>query len=216
MTKTEKILALNEADPELTNRQIAEMVNCTRRLVRMIRNTPEIYQKRMPKILIFDIETSPMEIYTWGLFKQHPQIHQIKKDWALLSWSAKWLFDDKIISKKVLPQEEHDREDESIIGGLWSLLNEADLVLGHNAQKFDVRKANFRFAMNDLLPPDPYRVIDTMRHAIKVFASSSYKLDYLNQVFGGNPKIKTEFDLWKDCVDGTLSEQKKELNLKEE
>jgi hypothetical protein len=216
MNKSDQIKTLDEESPGMSNREIAKVVGCTRRLVRMIRNTPEAYETRMPKILIFDIETSPMEIYTWGLFKQHPQIHQIKKDWALLSWSAKWLFGDKIISEKVTPIEAHHRKDESIIAGLWNLLNEADLVIGHNAAKFDTRKSNFRFAMNGLMPPLPYRVIDTMRHSIKVFGSSSYKLDYLNQVFGGNPKITTEFDLWVKCIDGTLLEQKKALSLMEE
>jgi hypothetical protein len=206
MNKTEKIMELDASMPALSNREIAEMVGCTRRLVRMIRNTPEAYEKRMPKILVFDIETSPMEIYVWGLYKQHPQIHQVKKDWSLLTWSAKWLFSDKVISQRVTAAEAHAREDASIVGGLWNLLDEADLVVGHNAARFDVRKANWRFAMNGLLPPQPYRVIDTMKHAMKVFGTVSYKLDWLTKQFGIQVKDKTDFSWWRNAVDGSPKE----------
>lgn len=203
MTKTEKILALDADNPALTNRQIAEAIGCTRRLVRMIRNTPEAYLKRMPKILIFDIETSPMEVYVWGLYKQQIGIQQVIKDWSLLSWSAKWLFDDKIMSQRVTGAQAKARDDSSIVKGLWKLLDEADLVVGHNAAKFDTRKANLRFAVNGLLPPEPYRVIDTMRHAMKVFGSASYKLDWLNKIFGIQMKDHAPYEWWKEAVQGS-------------
>ncbi|RLC68784.1 MAG: RNase H superfamily protein [Chloroflexi bacterium] len=203
MNKSEKILSLDADNPALSNRQIAEAVGCTRRLVRMIRNTAEAYKGRMPKILIFDIETAPMEIYTWGLYKQHPQTHQVIKDWSLLSWSAKWLFNDTVYSQRVTGEQAIERDDSSIVKSLWALLDEADLVIGHNAAKFDVRKANLRFALNGLLPPNPYRVIDTLTHSRKVFGSSSFKMDYLNKIFGLSMKIPTNFQLWVDCVKGS-------------
>ena len=56
----------------------------------------------LPKILILDIETTPMGVWTWSLGKQYVGHHAIMKDkngkmmdWNLLSWSAKWLYDDK-------------------------------------------------------------------------------------------------------------------------
>jgi DNA polymerase III epsilon subunit-like protein len=113
--------------------------------------------------------------------------------------------DDKIYSDKVSVNEAQSREDSSIIPQLWHLLDEADLVVGHNAQKFDVRKANLRFALNGFNPPLPYRVIDTMRCAMRVFNSSSYKLDYLNRIFGNNLKISTQYSLWKRAVTGDAS-----------
>ena len=205
MTKTEKIMALDYENPALTNAQIAGMIGCSKRLVRMVRNTPEAYTKRQPKILIFDIETAPMEVYVWGLYKQRIPIDNIIKDWSLLSWSAKWLFNDEIMSQKVTIKEAQERKDDSILLGLWKLMDEADIVVGHNAQRFDVRKVNFRFALSNMAPPQPYRVIDTMKHCMKIFNSASYKLDYLNQVFGGNPKQSTNYELWKRCVTGDAS-----------
>ena len=49
-----------------------------------------------PKILCFDIETLPLESYTWGLFDQNVGLNQIKTDWAALSIAAKWLGEDEV------------------------------------------------------------------------------------------------------------------------
>jgi hypothetical protein len=40
---------------------------------------------------------------------------------------------------------------------MWKLLDRADVVVGHNADKFDVRKGNARFIAHGLPPPPPYR-----------------------------------------------------------
>jgi len=207
LTKTEKILELSKTNPALSNRQIAEEVGCTRRLARMVRNeySPEVVTKKAPKILIFDIETSPMEVFVWGLYKQQIPIQNVIKDFSLLSWSAKWLFEPDIMSAKVTGWEAKNRKDSSIIEGLWKLLDEADMVVGHNVAKFDVRKSNLRFHINGLKPPMPYRVIDTMKHAMRVFGSSSYKMDYLNKIFGLSMKKDTTYDLWVRSVNGDES-----------
>lgn len=209
MTKSDRIESLIVGDPTLSSAVIAEVVGCTKRLVRRVKQKLGTTAESAPKILIFDIETSPMEVFVWGLYKQQISTYNVIKDWSLLSWSAKWLFDDNIMSQRVQPQEAVKRKDGSIVSGLWHLLDEADIAIGHNAQRFDVRKANLRFALNGLSPPMPYRVIDTMKHAMKVFGSSSYKLDYLNKIFGNKAKIHTEFDLWKDCVVGDEEALKK-------
>jgi hypothetical protein len=209
MNKTEKIRALLHDMPDLSTDMVATTVDCTKRMVRHVRQEMGTMVKTMPKILIFDIETSPMEVYVWGLYKQQISTANVIKDWSLLSWSAKWLFEDKIMSQRVTGPEAIARTDASIVAELWNLMNEADIIIGHNSQKFDVRKSNFRFAMNGLLPPMPYKQIDTMRHAMKVFGVSSYKLDYLNKVFGNDAKIKTEYGLWPACVSGDEEALKK-------
>lgn len=202
MTKTEKILALDAENPAFTNREIANVVGCSRRLVRMIRNKPEMFEKRMPKILVFDIETSPMEFYGWHLFKQVVTPEQVKKTWSILTWSAKWLFDDKVIHQRVSGNEAYHRKDASIIGGLWKLFDEADILVGHNIFKFDVRRANLRFLVNGLNPPNPYRCIDTMKHAQRVFNAPSYKLDFLNQTLGIQCKDHAPYAWWKRAAEG--------------
>lgn len=94
------------------------------------------------------------------------------------------------------------REDASIMGDLWKLLDEADVIIGHNGAHFDVPRSNFRLAVNGYKPPSPFQVIDTLTASRKAFGSTAYTQDFLNSKFGLSPKISTNMDLWKRCVSG--------------
>ena len=201
MNKSDKIRALIADDPTISSRTVAEVVGCTRRLVRHIRQEMGPQAKNMPKILIFDIETAPMEVYVWNLWKNVVTPQMVIKDRSMLSWSAKWLFEDNLMGQRVTAQEAYDRTDESILSGLWYLLNEADLVVAHNGMNFDVKISNARFAIAGLNPPMPYKIIDTLSHSKRVFNFPSHKLDCLNGYFGLDLKMDHEgMDLWKKCV----------------
>ena len=162
--------------------------------------------EELPKILLYDIETAPMEVFVWGLYKQYIPHDNIIKNWFVLSWAAKWLYDDKIISDVVTPQEARDRSDKRVINGIWKLLDNADICVGHNIDRFDDRKLKARFIDNCLKHPTPYKTVDTLKVARKNFAFVSYKQDYLTKLFSLNEKINTGelggFDLWKRCVSG--------------
>ena len=166
-----------------------------------VRNT-----KDLPKILLYDIETAPMEVFVWGLYKQYIHHNNIIKNWFVLSWSAKWLYDDKILSAVVTPKEAKERSDKRIIKEIWQLLDKADICVGHNIDRFDDRKLRARFIDNNLKPPTPYKTVDTLKVARRNFAFVSYKQDYLTKHFDLNEKINTGelggFELWKRCVAG--------------
>jgi DNA polymerase elongation subunit (family B) len=200
---------------KLTNAQIARKLGCSKRTVRRHAGpyaerlqkffgiTPDDLKKEGAKILLFDIETAPMEVFVWQL-KQNGWIspESVIKDWSILTWSAKWLFDDTMYSARVTAAEAKDRRDASIIQPLWDLLDEAHIIIAHNGARFDVRRMNARFALNGYNPPLPYRVIDTLRVARRQFDFASYKLDYINQLFGLEQKGHPGYDLWKRSVQG--------------
>lgn len=155
------------------------------------------------RILIFDLETAPAKGFIWNVWKQNIQPAQITNDWFLMSWAAKWLFEDKVYSSVLTPKEAKKQDDKRIVQSLWQLVNEADIIVAHNAQGFDVPRMNTRFLLNDLMPPSPYVVIDTLKHFQKNFAFLHNKLDYLNQKLGLRRKEETGgFELWKSCYDG--------------
>ena len=204
MNKSEKIRAVLTDEPTLPSKLVANVVGCTRRLVRSVRQEMGTVVKSMPKILIFDIETTPMEVYVWKLWKNVISPDMVIKDRSMLSWSAKWLFDDHIMGQRVAAQEARDRTDLSILSDLWHLLNDADIVVAHNGNSFDVKISNARFAVAGLFPPMPYKVIDTLTHSKRVFGFPSYKLDCLNSYFNLDLKMDHEgMDLWKACVNGS-------------
>ena len=98
--------------------------------------------KQGPKILILDIETIPLTSYTWGLFDQNVSLGQIKEEWAILSFAAKWL-DDPSDVKTVMYQDQRGikniRNDKKLLKSLWKLLDEAQIVLTQNGISFDIK-----------------------------------------------------------------------------
>lgn len=165
---------------------------------------------KLPKILIFDIETAPIESYTWGIWEQNIAINQIKNDWFILCYSAKWLFDKEVIHDCVTKKEVLKRDDKRVVKSLWKLLDEADIVIAHNGDQFDIKKSNARFIYHDLPLPNSFRQIDTLKIAKKYFNITSNKLDYLCRYLGLPTKIDTGgFELWLKCINGD------ELALKE-
>jgi hypothetical protein len=89
--------------------------------------------EKVPRILIFDIETAPMKAYVWGKWKQDIASSQFISDWYVLSWSAKWLNNNNIMSDVLSPQEALNENDERVVKSLWHLFDQSDIIIAHNA-----------------------------------------------------------------------------------
>ena len=155
-----------------------------------------------PKILLFDVETSFYHFVGWGTYKQYIQHYQITEHQYIISWAAKWLYDDNVQSDVVTSEESKNRDDKRILKSIWKLLDEADIVIGHNGDRFDIRKLRWRFISEDMQPPSPFRIIDTLKIARREFFAPSYKQDFLTKYFHLQNKLETNFQLWKDCEAG--------------
>lgn len=155
------------------------------------------------RILVLDIETAPINAFVWAAWKQNVNSQQIISDWFMLTWAAKWLFEDTVYSGAVTPKEARQQNDKRIVASLWHLLNEADIVIAHNGVDFDIPKINTRFLKHGFLPPSPYVVIDTLKHVRKQFAITHNKLDYVNQFLNLPRKISHDgFEMWVACYKG--------------
>jgi DNA polymerase elongation subunit (family B) len=172
---------------------------------------PKIFSKSkgLPKVLLLDIETAIMEVYTYGIYEQVIRPNQIKKDWFVLSWSAKWLYSAEVKSSVVTRREAILRNDKRIISELWDLLNEADIVITHNGNRFDLPKINTRLLIHGFPPPSYYRTIDTLLIARQVFGFTSNKLDYLNKALGIDLKDDMSMEDWIQCSRGNEETLKK-------
>jgi len=160
------------------------------------------YSTRPPKILLFDIETAPMVSYTWGMWKQNIGLNQIIEDWCVISWAAKWLYASDIMGDVVTPKEILKRDDKRVCKSIWKLFEEADVVIAHNGDKFDIRKLNSRFFIHRMKPTSPYRSIDTLTQSRRNFAHTSHKLDYISHLVSKKGKLATDFTLWDRCCRG--------------
>lgn len=174
--------------------------------------------KSGPKVLVFDIETAPIKAFVWGLWDNNVALNQIDRDWHVLSWSAKWLGDPE---SKVMYQDQSNKKnienDKVLLKDIWSLLDEADIVITQNGKKFDSKKLNARFVINNFGPPSPYRHIDTLVIAKRNFAFTSNKLEYMtDKLCTKYKKLKTKkfqgFYLWTACLENN-QEAWKEMKL---
>jgi hypothetical protein len=156
------------------------------------------------KVLVLDIETCPIQGYVWGLFDQNVALSQIVEDWSILSWSAKWIGSDKVMYADTR-NEKNVRNDKKMLKGIWDLLDQADVVIGQNSTRFDIKKLNARFILNGMKPPSSFRQIDTMRLAKRYFSFTSNKLEYLSKnlcptVEKSDHKKFPGFALWSECL----------------
>lgn len=164
----------------------------------------EELKSKKPKILLFDIETAPNLAWVWGVWEQNAI--DLKGDWYILSFAAKWLDDSKVIVRGLCDYhgyKKHLEDDKQLVKELWDLFNEADIVIGHNGDEFDIKKCNTRFLIHGFGPPAPVRSIDTKKVAKKYFRFDSNKLDELGRQLGLGRKMHHEgFELWKGCMAG--------------
>lgn len=168
--------------------------------------TEELIQNnfKAPNILIFDIENSYLPVAgVWKPGKTHINKNQILQDWYLLSWSAKWLYDDEIFSDVVTSRESINQNDKRITKSLWDLLNKADIVISYNGNMHDIPKSNTRFLIHDLPEPSYYRSIDVYQTISRRFSFSSNSMDYVNYTLGLDRKKEHEgLSLWTKCMNG--------------
>ena len=145
-------------------------------------------QQKGPKILIFDVETSYLEGFMWGLYDQNFAPNQLKvKEWSIIAFAAKWLGSKDIIyhdnRKKV-----DKRDDKDIVKKLRDLIDEADIILTKNGKRFDEKIFNSRCAKHGIMQPSSYKHIDVEKIVRKKFKLPSYSLDYLCNYFNTSRK----------------------------
>lgn len=162
------------------------------------------------KILLFDIETAPNLAYVWGKWEQN--VVAFKEEWYMISFAWKWLH-EKHTHVLALPDfplyKKNKIDDSALMKELWKLFNQADIIIAHNGDQFDIKKSNARFLYNHLLPPATYKTIDTKKVAKRYFNFNSNSLNDLGQYFKLGEKLKTGgFDLWLGCMAGDMKSWK--------
>jgi hypothetical protein len=170
---------------------------------RYLRTNTDSEPEKLSKILLLDIETAPMVVYVWQMWKNDIAQNQVISDWFIISWSVKWLYEPDVYSDVLTPQEAVAHDDERIVRGLWEYIDSAQLVVAHNGRKFDLPKANTRFLHYGMMPPSPYVMIDTLDTLKRFLKVSSNRLNYVNEFLGIDTKIDTGgFELWSGCMNG--------------
>lgn len=150
------------------------------------------------KILMLDIETTPLQVYTWGLWDQNIGINQIIKPTEMMCFGAKWLGQKKVTFKSV-----HHHGKKEMLETLHKMMDEADILVGWNSASFDHKHIKREFLENKMDPPAPTKDLDLMSVVKANFQFPSNKLDYVAQALGVGAKVKhSGFELWIKCMEG--------------
>lgn len=156
-------------------------------------------------IIVFDIETSPITAYTWDLFPNFLSIDSIVDDWFIICAAWKRVGEAKVHAVAI----DKVYDDYKVCKTLRNALADADAIIGHNSDQFDVKKLNARLIFHKLEPLPLIPQIDTKKEAKKVARFTSNKLDYLGKYLIGEGKVKVDYDLWKDVLKGSKVALKK-------
>jgi len=147
------------------------------------------------KILFLDIETSPNLAYVWEKYEQ--DVIAFKKERSLLAFSYKF-FGEKRVKSYCLKDFNSEIK---LVKKLHEVISGAEIICGHNIDKFDLKMANSFFAHYNLTPPSPYKTIDTLKICRSKFRFNSNHLNDLGEYLGVGKKVETGgFKLWEGCI----------------
>ena len=150
----------------------------------------------MMKRLFFDIETSPNIGTFWQSgYKISIPPENILVERAIICICYKWEGSPKIYS---LVWDNGD--DKQVLIDFAKVAAEADEIVGHNIDRFDLTWVSTRNLMHDLPPVPQYKTADTLKMVRRHFRFNSNKLDYIASKLLKEKKIETTYGLWMDVA----------------
>lgn len=174
-------------------------------------------KQKGPRILFFDLESTPSIVATFGRWKQNIGTESVLREGGfLLSACWKYLGDDEV-TKVVLSADEATKGDDvRIVCALYEAFEEADIVVAHNAARFDVPLFKTRLISHGMPPPKTVKVVDTLQIA-KTLKFNSNKLDSLGNYLDVGRKLETTgMSLWLRCMDGDVEALKTMVDYNEQ
>jgi DNA polymerase elongation subunit (family B) len=110
------------------------------------------------KILFLDIETMPNIAAVWQTgYKLNVDAGAILQERFILSAQWSWNNDPKVHGKL---SDIKKKDDSKLITVITKLIEEADIIIGHNVKKFDLRWIAGRALLNGL-PPTRSKFVKT-------------------------------------------------------
>lgn len=153
-------------------------------------------------ILYIDLEISKSLYFNYGVkvSSQYLNTEDLYKPRYVICWAASYVGSNTIWSDCVTPKEAKKWSDARILPRLRELMESADIIAGHNIDRFDLKHANARFLLNNIEPIIGKKTHDTLKIARSKFAFESNKLDYISQVLGFRPKDDIRNSDWLKIV----------------
>lgn len=162
-----------------------------------------------PKILVWDIETAHALAAIFSLYQGSTPSQNILQEWYIICAAWKWLGQKQTHAVSVLDDEKRfakdPNDDYHVIKVLHETISEADLIVHHYGDKFDLPKLNTRLIYHGFKPLPPVLQVDTYKICKNKFKFMSNKLDHVGKYLGLGGKINTTPQLWLRCLAGEVS-----------
>ncbi len=160
--------------------------------------------ERLPRILIFDIETAPTEALVWRRWKQNVAPSQVMRRGYVLAWCAKWYGEETMITCSQADfGTEGTEDDEKVVQAAYDLFELADILVAHNGDRFDIPYLKRQWIKYGFPPVSPFRSADTLKMARSSAKFEANSLQELAHFFGLGDKLATGgMDLWNRCRAG--------------
>ena len=157
--------------------------------------TPQTRRLRDMKILTLDIETAPATAWVWQARTEYVPMSQTLEQGRILCWAAKWMDEPTMFAS------EWTQGREQMLRSMWSLLDQADIVITYNGDSYDIPYLNWEFKLLGLPRYAPFKSIDLIKTVRKHFRPMYKKLDFLTQSLLGSRKVDNGgIQLWKDLL----------------
>lgn len=154
------------------------------------------------KILFWDLETSLSIVSTFSLYPNAIQHTNIIQDPFIMTASWKWIGQKTVHGIKLTSKEAKIGDDRRLVKKIHKVIEEADVIVGHNGDKFDLRWLKGRALKHGLPPLSFVKTIDTLKVARKNFKLLSNRLDYLGKFLLDEGKYHTTSGLWIRSLKG--------------
>lgn len=149
------------------------------------------------RTLYLDIETTPHTAFVWRLFQENVGLSQLIQPSRVMC--VAYRFDDEEMQFAAEWQRGGHKR---MVKRIHAALSEADAVIHYNGTSFDEKHLNREFLQAGLNPPAPYHTIDLYRVIKQKFKFASSKLENIARELAiREGKLKTDFNLWRDCMD---------------
>lgn len=135
-----------------------------------------------PEILFLDMECTPKLSVHWGMRDQNIGYQDIVKDWNFIC--AQWAWNDskKINTVSILDDTKRFRknpnDDYHVVKEIREVIEDADIVVGHNVRSFDIKNITAKLIEHKLPPIKDVIIVDTLQLA-RMHNFTSRKLDAL-------------------------------------
>lgn len=159
-----------------------------------------------PRVIFYDVETAPSLGYYFDLYKEGNIVSTVQS-WFMLSFAYKVQGQKKIHYHCLADYPGYSKNktcDKALIKDIHQkVFCSADVLIGHNIDRFDSRKSKARFLAHGLPPPPPVKTIDTLKLARRVFKMDSNRLASIGEYLGlGGKAVTTGWKLWEACIAG--------------